>query len=163
MSNLTVDSKVDTFMQATSSEGMQKALLDTSVAIALPVVIAIKNVALLTSGTPADIASVSLPSWLTGYSLAHVSALGLSRVIAETASGTLYSASFSIRDGANGGGTQIGTIANGPSATGLGVAIAGTSPGTAGRYAGGTIYINQLADSGNAGTVSFYLMLMPYL
>ena len=163
MSNLTVSSKVDTFMQATTSEGMQKAIMDTSVALTLPLVIAIKKVTVLTSGTPADVASVSLPAWLTGWALANGSSLTLSRAIAETASGTLAGASFSIRDTASGGGNQVGTIATGPSASGLGVAILGIGPTTAGRFTNGTIYINQVANSANEGTVSFYLTLVPYL
>lgn len=128
-----------------------------------PFVIAAKNISVLTSGSPADIASITLPTWLTGWALSNGSSLTLSRIIAETASGTLNTASFSFRDAANGGGNQVGTAASGPTAAGLGVAILGIGPTTAGRYTGGTIYINQTANSANAGTVSFYLTIVPYL
>lgn len=157
MSNLTVDSKVDTFMQATASEGMQKALLDTSAAICLPIVIAFKNITVLTSGAPADLASVTLPTWVTRY--ASVQANGFFRAIAESASGTLAGASIQVFTGTGGTGTNItGSLAL-PTVAGVMVTGAGnTSFGTS-----GTIYLRQTANSANAGVISVYLTIIPCL
>ncbi len=159
MSNLTVSSKVDTFMQATTSEGMQKAVLDTSAAIAMPIVIAFKNVTVLTTGSPADVASITLPSWLTRWRAlvgnVHV-------CVAESASGTLAGANFSAWTAANGGGNGVCSIFLGPSSTSVIVAVSAASTGFVPQTAS-TIYLRQTTDSANAGVISVYLTIIPCL
>jgi hypothetical protein len=116
----------------------------------------VKNVAVLTTGSPADIAVIAVPSWLTRYICIAPSQLSF-QVVAETAAGTLGGATFLVRDGIGGTGTSLVTAANGPTAAGgivmtAGLAVIGT---------GMNLYIRQTANSGNAGTCSFYVTLFP--
>lgn len=130
-----------------------------------PIILSAKNVTVLTSGAPADIASITLPSWLTRWSI-PLGSVGnfTSRIIAETASGTLAGASFTCYTAASGGGSAVTTAITGPSAAALGSVINGINPNSvAASFTSNTIYIRQTANSANAGTVSFYLMLLPFL
>jgi hypothetical protein len=124
-----------------------------------PFVLAFKNVTVLTTGTPADVASVALPAWCTRYRLAQS---GMHLVVAESAAGTLAGANFTVRDTASGGGNAIGNAFAGPASTSVVVAPVNAStsvlPSTA-----GTIYLNQNANSANAGTISVYLVIVPCL
>jgi len=130
-----------------------------------PIILSAKNVTVLTSGAPADIASITLPSWLTRWSI-PLGSVGnfTSRVIAETAAGTLGSASFTCYTAASGGGSAVTGAITGPTAAALGYPINGINPSSvAAAFTSNTIYIRQTANSANAGTVSFYLMLLPFL
>lgn len=151
-----VSSDIDTFLR-TANDGAAKESL--ALATVQPFVISFKNVTVLTTGTPEDVASVALPAWCTRYRLASS---GGHIVVAESASGTLAGATFNILDAAGGVGTTIcGTFA-GPASTSVVVLPAATStsivPSTA-----GTLYLRQTANSANAGTVSVYLTLVPLL
>jgi len=142
--------------EAANAEAQKTAL---SLADVQPFIVAFKNVTVLTTGTPADVASVALPAWCTRYRLASS---GGHIVVAESASGTLAGASFNIMDAAEGVGTTIcGTFA-GPASTSVVVLPAAIStsivPSTV-----GTLYLRQTANSANAGTVSVYLTLVPLL
>lgn len=140
-----------------------------SVAMALalqgyPIVISAKNITVLTSGAPADIASITLPAWLTRYmpGVGTSTQTCWSRIIAETAGGTLGAGQFGVYSGAGGTGTLMTTSA----ATVLPSSAGATSPVqfTAGAvFANNTIYIRQTANSANAGTISVYLVLVPFL
>lgn len=146
---------------ALSASDMRTALGLESVS---PIILSVKNVTVLTSGAPADIASITLPSWLTRWSI-PLGSIGnfTSRIIAETASGTLAGASFTCYTAASGGGSAVTANIFGPSAAALGGVINGITPATAAAFTSNTIYIRQTANSANAGTVSFYLMLLPFL
>lgn len=125
---------------------------------ATPIVVAFKNVTVLTSGAPADVASITLPSWCTRWRLSPTAHL----CIAESASGTLAGASLTVRDAASGGGSAVTASFFGPASTSVVVLPAATLlsilPTTA-----NTIYLHQTANSANAGTVSVYLTLVPLL
>jgi len=128
-------------------------------------VVAFKNITVLTTGAPADIASLSLPSWLTRY---RVASAGVHLLIAETASGTLADSRFFLRDAASGGGAALTASISGPASTT--VMILPTAPATdpqtfqpIGTSTSGTLYLRQTANSANAGTVSVYLTLVPLL
>lgn len=129
-----------------------------------PIILSARNITVLTSGAPADIASITVPDWLTRYmpGVGTSSTTSWSRIIAETASGTLASGQFGLYSGSNGSGTLMTTNATNtlPSSAGS------TSPifFTAGAVsANNTIYIRQTANSANAGTISVYLVLLPFL
>ena len=160
MPNLTLVSAVDTFL-GSADQAEMRANLGIS---AVPIILSMKNVTVLTSGVPADIASITLPSWLTRWSI-PLGSIGnfTSRIIAETASGTLAGASFTCYTAASGGGSAVTANIFGPSAAALGGVINGITPSTAAAFTSNTIYIRQTANSANAGTVSFYLMLLPFL
>lgn len=142
--------------EAANAEAQKTAL---ALAEVQPFVIAFKNVTVLTSGTPADVASVALPAWCTRYRLGQS---GVHLCVAESAAGTLAGASFAVRDAASGGGNSISNAFAGPASTSAIVAPVNTStsvwPSTA-----GTIYLYQSANSANAGTISVYLMIVPCL
>jgi len=134
-----------------------------------PIVISARNITVLTNGAPADIASITLPSWFTRGSLlfATSSAVSSSRVIAETASGTLAGASISLF-GSAGGVNALNTTQTLPASAGASVglwttATGGNIFGPSTAYGNDTIYIRQTANSANAGTISVYLVLMPFL
>ncbi len=132
-------------------------------------VLFIKGITVLTSGSPADIATLTLPS---GYTRWLVPSLGISAgnepVIAwevcETASGTLAATAISIFDGSGGTGNILHNVS-------VGAAASGTSPTAANNKASfnavvgpttwtstsQTLYIRQTTNSANAGTVSIYL------
>lgn len=145
---------------------------NTALALALqgfPIVLSAKNITVLTSGAPADIASISLPSWLTRCSLlfATSSATSTSRVIAETAAGTLAGASIQLF-GSAAGVNSLNSPQTLPASAGAAVglwttAIGGNIFGPSTAYGNDTIYIRQTANSANAGTISVYLVLMPFL
>jgi hypothetical protein len=122
-------------------------------------VAAFKNVPVLTTGAPADIASITLPAWLTGYIISPISSL---RIIAESASGTLAAASFFIRTGPNSTGFSLASSGTGPTGTTTAVHVNGTITSVP-RASGNTLYLHQGANSANAGVVSVYLILMPLL
>ena len=152
----------DNTPSALSASDMRTALGLDSVT---PIILSAKNVTVLTSGAPADIASITLPSWLTRWSI-PLGSVGnfTSRVIAETASGTLAGASFTCYTAASGGGSAVTTATAGPTAAALGSGINGINPtSVAAAFTSNAIYIRQTANSANAGTVSFYLMLLPFL
>lgn len=161
MPNLTLVSAVDTFLGSADQAEMRANLGISTV----PIILSVKSVTVLTSGAPADIASITLPSWLTRWSI-PLGSVGnfTSRIIAETASGTLAGASFTCYTAASGGGSAVTTATAGPAAAALGSGINGINPtSVAAAFTSNTIYIRQTANSANAGTVSFYLMLLPFL
>jgi hypothetical protein len=150
-----VSANIDTFLR-TANDGAAKESL--SLAEVQPFVIAFKNVTVLTTGTPADVASVALPAWCTRY---YVILTG-SRCIAESAAGTLAGASFSLRDAASGGGNAASSAFNGPASASVMVSITG-SPASGPPHTSATLYLNQGANSANAGTISVYAVIVPCL
>lgn len=161
MPDLTLSSAVDTFL-GSADQAEMRANLGIS---AVPIILSVKNVTVLTSGAPADIASITVPSWLTRWSIPLTSiSIHFSRVIAETASGTLASAAFTCYTQAGGAGSAVTANIVGPPASGYGSNINGiTAGGATPAFTSNTIYIRQTANSANAGTASFYLMLLPFL
>ena len=146
------------------SAGRVQQLIDAD-EVNKPFVVSFKNITVLTTGAPADIASVTLPSWLTRY---RVASAGVHLLIAETASGTLADARFFLRNDANGAGSALTASMSGPASTTA--MILPTAPATdpqtfqpIGISTAGTLYLRQTANSANAGTVSVYLTLVPLL
>lgn len=142
-------------IEAASKTAAKEAL---DLAAMQPIIVAFKNINVLTSGAPADIASVTLPSWCTRYTVVTTG----SRMLAESAAGSLNTSAFIVRDAASGAGNALTASAAGPSSTAVTVSITGASaaipPVTA-----TTLYLNQTANSGNAGVISVYLMIIPFL
>ena len=135
-----------------------------------PIVLSAKNITVLTSGAPADIASISLPSWFTRgcIQFATSGAVSSSRIIMETGAATLGAGAITLFTASNGGGTAISTSQTLPTTTltSVGVFVSATGGNVIGPstvYGNNTIYIRQTANSANAGTISVYLVLMPFL
>lgn len=122
-------------------------------------VVAFKNVTVLTSGAPADVASFTLPDWCTRWRLVPTSCGFME---ANSAAGTLAGASFDIRPSANGAANAASASFAGPASTSVVTSIVGTSTSLL-PVSSTTVYLRQTANSANAGTVSVYLMLMPCL
>lgn len=132
----------------------------TSYGSVAPILLYVKSVTILTAGTPADIATITIPAGFTRYCTSpNNAASGGLHVLAETASGTLNGASFTARDTASGAGTAMSSAATGPTASGL-MTAASNANGNA-VLTTGTIYINQTLNSANAGTCSFYILIVP--
>lgn len=122
----------------------------------VPLVVQAKSLTVKTSGSPADIGSISIPSGITRWYMMIGSVL-----VAETAAGTLAGSSYSFFDAAGGTGNQMNVSAvAGPASAGLKAAI---NPAATPVSTSGTIFIRQLADSANAGTMSFYLLIVPLI
>jgi len=123
-----------------------------------PLILSFKNITLLTTGAPADIATITVPSWCTRY----VVILSGSRILAETAAGTLAAASITVRTAANGAGDPVTGTTACPASTASTVSVTGTSVSVAPPTTQ-TLYVYQTGNSANAGTVSGYLILVPLL
>lgn len=117
----------------------------------------VKSLAVLTSGAPADIGTITIPAGVAArYLIPNHS--GAYIIYAETAAGSLAAGTFTIRDAAAGGGSAM-TIASvaGPTAAG-GVV---SSSGAVTVSTSTTLHVRQGVNSANAGTCSFYLTLNP--
>lgn len=161
LTNKTFDTQSNTFKydgiqigQAITGTG------GTSYGQILPITFFVKSVTVLTSGTPADIATITLPSWLTRWRLAGTSfSVSFNTFVAETASGTLASGAVEGHDASGGGGNTILSSTALPAGAGQGTGWAASSATII--SSSGTIYIRQTSNSANAGTVSFYVTVMP--
>lgn len=125
-----------------------------------PIIVAFRNVTVLTTGAPTDIASIALPAWLTKF----FTILTGSRCVANAASGTLAGAQFVVNDAPNSSSAtdNLTSAWSGNASTSAMVSITGTAT-SRGPSSSGTIYLRQTANSANAGTVSVYLILVPCL
>jgi hypothetical protein len=127
-----------------------------------PLILSVRNISVLTSGSPSDIASISVPSWISRYMLmlGNSSATAQCRIIQETG-GALNSGTFGVYSGPNASGSLMNTAstANLPSGVGTTAPIVFTAT----LQTASTIYIHQTVNSANAGTVSVYLVLLPFL
>lgn len=138
--------------------GALDAKLALTTSIYNPLVVAIKNVSVVTSGAPLDVATISLPAWLTKYTLAPSG----SRCVPVTFSATMAGASFLVSDAANNADASknINTSFLGPATATGQVNVIGSSSVP---ITGGTLYVRQTANSANAGTISIYLLILPCL
>lgn len=126
-----------------------------------PIILSVKNITVLTSGAPADIASISVPSWVTRWTLRGSGLGATSAIYSESGSGDFSAASFTCYDAAGGAGNAISSVIAGL-ATAQRIGSLGAST-TIPLSTSNTIYIRQTANSTNAGTCSFYLVVFPFL
>jgi hypothetical protein len=126
-----------------------------------PVVLYAHAVTVLTAGTPADIATLTVPAGITRFRIAggNSAATSNNQLVADTAAGTLAGASFTAFDAAAGGGNQLLAAASGPTAAGVAVGWACNSANAISTSS--SIVIRQTANSANAGTVSFSIVVIP--
>lgn len=130
--------------------------------LAGPIILAVKNVTIKTTGSPADIATITVPAGITKYRVLGSSAATMPAVamIPNTFSATMAAATFQLNDAAANGGQNLTQTGTGPgtSAQSTGIAAGNNTFATA-----STLYIRQTVDSANAGTLDFYVMLYPTL
>lgn len=128
----------------------------------MPLMVFVKNVTILTSGAPADIASIPLPLGVSRYLVSYSTTTqgGGFRSLCETAAGTLAGGTFSVFDGPSGTGNTLASGITLPAAAGL---ITGLGPSISPLtlLTSQTLYIRQTANSANAGTCSFYINIFP--
>lgn len=125
-----------------------------------PVVVYVKSLTVRTAGGTSDIGSISVPAGITRFAIrGNINGSAQGTIVAETAAGTLAAATFFFYDGANGTGNQLTSQCSGPAATTTGESIFATSPPPIST--GSTIYVRQFNNSANAGTCSFYILLIP--
>lgn len=138
--------------------------LVNATSFSLPIIVSVKNIAVQTSGSAVDIATIVLPAWLTRYKLGVVGTSGVGgglAIVGESMAGTLAGAAFVLSDAAGGVGTAYTLSLSGPASTGVSSTAGVQNPTSV--YTANTIYIRQTANSANAGVVSFYLLIMPLL
>jgi hypothetical protein len=121
----------------------------------------VTGITVLTAGSPADIATIAVPSWITRWCAPTTAAFGNVLVYASAASGTLAGASFTFQSASGGGGTALNAGLPGPAAVNQ-VNAAGTTNANL-TFTSSTIYVRQTANSANAGTCSFYIEITPIL
>lgn len=148
----------DNTPSALSATDMRTALGLDSVT---PIILSAKNVTVLTSGAPADIASITVPSWVTRWTLRGSGFGATSAIYSESGSGDFSAASFTCYDAAGGSGNAVTGATVGP-ATAQRMSGFGASS-TIPLSTSSTIYIRQTANSANAATASFYLVVFPFL
>jgi hypothetical protein len=147
--------------------------LVTSTTLNFPFIASVKNISLLTTGAPADIASLTLPSWLTRYALVggNFSAAGApsSRVIVESASGPISAALITFRSESFAPETSASSASNVSNSVTL-MEGAGTAKGintftaaTVPFLTANTIYLRQQVNSDAAGTISVYFHIVPFI
>lgn len=144
-----------TLVEAANATDQKTAL---GLAAVQPFILAFKNITVLTTGTPADLATATLPTWCTRYMVM----LTGSRAIAETAVGTLAAASFILRDAASGGGNFASSSFSGPATTNALVNVTGSAAGGP-AHTSSQLFLRQTANSANAGTLSVYAVIVPLL
>lgn len=108
---------------------------------------------LLTTGSPADLGSISLPSTILRWRLFAATAK------CATASGTLAAATVGLYSQAAAAGTALVTPVAFTALTAANTIQVLTPLVPASGVADSTIFFRQTVDSGNAGTVSFYLII----
>lgn len=115
------------------------------------------------SGT-GDIGTFSIPAWITRYrAMFSSAATGGTGALCLTAAGSLALLSASIRDAASGGGTVIAGPTTYTSLTAADDFQAVSGVNNNDTYTSPTLYFNSTVDSANAGTIRFYLFILPLL
>lgn len=134
---------------------------DVAIKQSILIAIYVKSVAVLTTGAPADIATISIPLHVGRWRLAGGNTVGTAggTIVAENIAGTLADASFTAFDAANGSGLALTAAVAGPPNSGAGLGWQMVSAANISTSV--TIHIRQTADSVNTGTVSFYLLIQP--
>lgn len=157
--DITVTAAADTL---TGTSGMPVAVMankSSDATVCLPIIVYVKSLTVKTTGTPADIGTITVPSNISRYWLPGAgTGVYVLHVKTETSSGTLAAASFTIRDQASGAGNALTGSVAGPGAPSATSVVATNSNLT---YTASTLYVYQTASSANAGTCSFYLTIMP--
>ncbi len=130
-----------------------------------------KNVAVLTAGAPADLVTIAVPDWVTRWTpvrsttTAGTASLAFIMVIQESG-GLITAGQYGAFDAAGGAGLQLSSLTtNGfPGAINyIGGAAGQVSSGASQGSASRTIVLRQTANAANAGSVSFYVSIVPLI
>jgi len=126
-----------------------------------PITLYIKDVDILTSGAPSDIATITLPAGITRYttSVSASTSGGGVRCLPWDFTATMAAANFTLYSAAAGGGTALSGAFTGPASDTVYTGAVAASATTIVQSS--TIYIRQTANSANAGTCDFYVTIYP--
>ncbi len=127
------------------------------------IVLSAKNVAITTTGSPKDIATITIPAGITRWRAFSASTTSnLSWILNESQTGTMAAASIAVRDATAGGGNIIFSATNPPATSGPTTVgwIVNSSTLT---YTSGTLTVRQTIDAANTGVISFYVAIQPLL
>ncbi len=126
------------------------------------IILTAKSISITTSGSPKDIATITIPAGITRWRPFSGSATAnLTCLLNESQTGTMAAASFTIRDAASGFGNIIYSATN-PGATSPLVAFMVENSQTL-VYTNSSLVVRQTADPANTGVISFYLAIQPLL
>jgi hypothetical protein len=117
--------------------------------------IAVPVASIATSGSPADITAVDIPSDVTSYVVTSVYAAS------DSAAGTLAAATIDLRTASGGGGSSL--LASPTALTGLTAnsLVQSITPAVLGaKQTAGTIHLRQTVNSLNAGTIRVYVTIL---
>lgn len=133
--------------------------------VSMPFTLIARNIPVLTSGAPADIATFTLPPGVTRYTLNYGTSIatGCGRAITETAAGTLAAGMIQFYPAPTQSGGALLTAGGFalPAAAGGGI-VTGLNPSALSIImTSQVIYINQSVNSANAGTCSFFITIYP--
>lgn len=123
-----------------------------------PFMVYAKNLTLLTSGAPSDLATITVP--IGRYRIVGSAGTNSgSYIITESQTGSPAAGTIAIYDGPGATGfNSVAAIA--PAGSGSGVALPPVSPSA---FLGGTtLYVRQTANSANSAVISVYIMIHPY-
>jgi len=135
---------------------------DGSVAYGYParVMIAAKNVAILTAGAPADLATLSIPTGIARFRFVGSSnAQSASTIVTETQTGTPAAGVCEVHTASGGGGATV--ISSTAPGSGAGTAVGWPANNAGQLITGANLYIRQTVNSANAATLSFYVEIEP--
>jgi hypothetical protein len=136
------------------SDGTNWVALRNYAPIALPSA----TVSILTAGTPADVTTITIPPWITRWTF--VNSAGNLCIFANTAAGTMAAGVVQFRTAATGGGVALNSTALAPPVTANSFTNSGGTATTS-TFTVSTIFVNQTVNSANAGTVTFYVAIIP--
>jgi hypothetical protein len=119
-----------------------------------------KSVANITSGAPADIATLSVPSGVTRYRVTGTTAAqSFHAMITETQTGTPAAGTMAVFDQASGQGNQVMATTAPPAGGGTMANWASSSASAV--LSSSTLSVRQMVNSANSATISFYVMIEP--
>ncbi len=127
------------------------------------IVLSAKNVAITTTGSPKDVATITIPAGITRWRAFSASATSnLSWLLNESQTGTMAGGVFAIRDAASGFGNIIWAAHSPPATSGPTVLALAVNSSTL-VYTNSQLVIRQTTDPANTGVISWYLAIQPLL
>lgn len=126
----------------------------------LPITFALKSQA-ITTGVAHDLGTITIPAGITRWRISTSSAATNAAVfVNETQTGTMATGTVAAFDAAGGGGTQL-FATTAPAATSSPTINVWQTSASVVLSTSSSIVVRQMAASGNTGTISFYITIIP--
>lgn len=121
----------------------------------------IKSQAITTSANPRDIVTITVPAGVTRWHITGNTTTAHPAVfVNETQTGTMAAGTLAAFDTAGGAGVQL-LATTAPAATSSPTMTAWAASSTEIMSTSGSIFIRQMANAVNSGTISFYITIIP--